>query len=192
MTPDPESKQALRDHFKALRAGLGAAEHAAKSAEIRQRLEAFCRSRRCRRIGAFWPIASEVDLIPLFQARPDCLWYFPRVVSTTPPRLAWGTEPMQPGLWGLMEPVITQHFTPPVDLLLVPGLAFDEEGYRLGYGKGFYDALLAHLDDRVTLLGVGFACQKVQRLPRDPRDLPVHGLVTECGLTWVHETDEAS
>ena len=186
---DLEGKAELRVRHKAILAALGAAEHAEKSAEIRRRLEAFCLSRRFRRIGAFWPIGSEVDLRPLYAARPDWLWYFPRVVSTAPPRLAWGTEPLQPGLWGLLEPEFTQHFTPPVDLLLVPGLAFDEDGYRLGYGKGFYDALLEHLDDRVTLLGVGFACQRIQRLPRNPGDQPVHGLVTEQGLTWVRCAD---
>lgn len=189
MIPGLDSKVELRTRFRALRAALGAAEHAEKSAGIRQRLEVFCLSRRYRRIGAFWPIGSEVDLRPLFEARQDWLWYFPRVVSTVPPRLAWGTEPLQPGLWGMMEPEFTQHFTPPVDLLLVPGLAFDEDGYRLGYGRGFYDALLEHLDDRVTLLGVGFACQQVPRLPRAPRDLPVHGLVSEAGIWWVPRSD---
>lgn len=184
-----ESKSELRGRFKTLRGELGATPHAEASAEIRRRLEAFCVSRRIRRIGAFWPIGSEVDLRPLFAARPDWLWYFPRVVSTSPPRLAWGTEPLQPGLWGLQEPVFSQHFSPPVDLLLVPGLAFDEEGYRLGYGKGFYDALLNHLDDRIVLLGIGFACQRVLRLPRDPMDLPVHGLITEAGLQYVRSSD---
>ena len=189
MNPAMESKSELRSRFKTLRGALGEIPHAEASTAIRRRLEAFCVSRRIRRIGAYWPIGTEVDLRSLFATRPDWLWYFPRVVSTSPPRLAWGTEPLQPGLWGLQEPVFSQHFTPPVDLLLVPGLAFDEEGYRLGYGKGFYDALLEHLDDRIILLGVGFACQKVQRLPQDPRDLPVHGLVTEAGISWVRVSE---
>ena len=81
-------------------------------------------------------------------------------------------------------------FIPPADLLLVPGLAFDGEGHRLGYGRGFYDALLDRLDGRLPVLGVGFACQRVSRLPRDPQDLPVQGLVTEQGFAWFGPTGE--
>ncbi len=185
MSFERESKTELRRRFRALRDGMDPPARAEASAAIRARLDALCVSRRIRRIGAFWPLGSEVDLRPTFAARTGWLWYFPRVASTEPPRLAWGTEPLQPGLWGLMEPVLTQHFTPPVDLLLVPGLAFDLDGYRIGYGKGFYDALLDHLDDRILTLGVGFALQLHPRLPREPRDLPVQGLLTEKGLRWV-------
>lgn len=185
-----DEKAGLRHRFRTLRGSLDPVAHGEASAAIRRRLEAFCVSRRIRRIGAFWPLGSEVDLRPLIAAHTEWLWYFPRVASTDPPRLAWGTEPLQPGLWGLMEPVLTQHFTPPVELLLVPGLAFDEEGYRLGYGKGFYDALLDHLDNRMTILGVGFDCQRVPRLPREPRDLPVQGVLTESGLSWFGLPDD--
>lgn len=187
-----EEKTELRPRFRRLRESLDPAAHAEASAAIRRCLEAFCVSRRIRRIGAFWPLGSEVDLRPLFEKKKDWLWYFPRVVSTDPPRLAWGTEPLQPGLWGLQEPVLSQHFTPPVDLLLVPGLAFDEEGYRLGYGNGFYAALLDHLDDRMTILGLGFDCLRIPRLPREPRDLPVQGVMTESGLSWFGAADDDS
>ncbi len=179
-----EAKSALRKHFRVLRDGLDPRTRSEASAAIGRQLESLCRSRRIRRIAAFWPLGSEVDLRPLVASRPDWLWYFPRITSTAPPRLAWGSEPLEPGLWGLMEPAFAQHFLPPADLLLVPGLAFDAEGHRLGYGKGFFDALLDRLDGQVPALGVGFACQRVSRLPRDPQDLPVQGLVTEQGLAW--------
>ena len=182
------TKAELRQRFKAVRGALDPQQHAVASEAIHRRLEAFCRSRRISRIAAFWPLGSEVDLRPLVAARPEWLWFFPRVVSTTPPRLAWGTEPLQPGLWGLMEPVLSQHFTPPADLLLVPALALDDDGYRLGYGKGFYDALLDHLDGRMAVLGVVFACQRVPRLPREPQDLPVQGAITEREFTWFGES----
>lgn len=185
--PEEGSKPELRKRFRSMRDRMDPAEHERASEALRGRLEAFCVSRRIRRIGAFWPLGSEVDLRPLFAARTQWLWFFPRVVSTDPPRLAWGTEPLQPGLWGFMEPVLTQHFTPPVDLLLVPGLAFDAEGYRLGYGKGFYDALLARLEDRMPVLGVGFDRQRIPYLPREPRDLPMQGLITESRLEWFED-----
>ncbi len=179
-----ESKPELRKRMAALRAALPEAERAEANARICDRLIHACESRRWTRIGAFWPYRSEVDLRAAFAARPGWLWYFPKVTSTEPPRLVWGTEPLEPGLWGLSEPAFAQHFLPPVDLLLVPGLAFDDQGYRLGYGGGFYDALIAKLEDRIPMLGAAFALQEVQALPQDPQDLPVHGLLTERRLRW--------
>lgn len=179
-----ENKSDLRRHFKALRDGLPEAQRATHSEEVCRRISAFALSRKLRRIGAFWPLGSELDLRPLVNAHPDWTFFFPRVASSSPPRLVWGPEPLEPGLWGLMEPIHAQHFTPPVQLLLVPGLAFDERGFRLGYGKGFYDALIDHLDEDVITLAVGFEIQRTLRLPQSPLDQPVQGLITEAGLTW--------
>ncbi len=185
-----ESKSECRSHFKALRNGAPPEARAAWSQTICNRLGEFCTSRRIRRIGAFWPLGSEIDLRPLVQAHPAWIFTFPRITSTSPPRLAWGPEPLEPGLFGLLEPVHAQHFLPPVQLLLVPGLAFDAQGFRLGYGKGFYDALLDRLPEAVITLGVGFSIQQTLRLPISPQDLPVQGLMTEEGLTWFHKPGE--
>jgi len=179
-----ETKSEFRAHFRALRDGTLADDRAAWSEQICARLAAFCLSRRIRRIGAFWPLGSEIDLRPLIQGHPDWVFVFPRISSTNPPRLIWGPEPLEKGLFGLMEPIHAQHFLPPVQLLLVPGLAFDAQGFRLGYGKGFYDALLGRLPEDVITLGVGFNLQQTPRLPISPQDLPVQGLMTEAGLAW--------
>jgi 5-formyltetrahydrofolate cyclo-ligase len=103
--------------------------------------------------------------------------------------MAWGPEPLEPGLFGLMEPVIAQHFTPPVQILLVPGLAFDDAGYRIGYGGGFYDALLERLNEEIPTLGVAFSAQRVRELPLEPLDQSLHGVVTELGVEWMAEFD---
>jgi 5-formyltetrahydrofolate cyclo-ligase len=68
-------------------------------------------------------------------------------------------------------------------VLLVPFLAFDEEGYRIGYGAGYYDMTLAALRSRATVLavGVGYSAQRVQRLPRDGHDQRLDWVVTEEG-----------
>jgi 5-formyltetrahydrofolate cyclo-ligase len=69
-----------------------------------------------------------------------------------------------------------------VQLLLVPGLAFDDHGYRIGYGRGFYDALLARVSEEVLTVGVGFEAQMHQSVPLDPHDWPVQALLSERGL----------
>jgi 5-formyltetrahydrofolate cyclo-ligase len=89
-----------------------------------------------------------------------------------------------------MEPVHAQHFTPHVQLLVVPGLVFDEEGYRIGYGGGFYDALLERLSPDIITLGAAYRIQRHPQLPYSPQDLPVQGLVTEQGLTWFQKPGE--
>ena len=182
-----DTKAGLRAHHIAQRAALREADREAWSAALCAHLGRFCRERRITRLGAFWPFGAEVDLRPAVAAHPDFRWFFPRVISTVPPRLAWGTEPLEKGLWGLMEPSLAQHALPPVQLLLVPGLAFDEKGYRLGYGRGFFDALLADLPEDILTLGTGFDLQMRQIVPVEPHDWPVQGFLSERGIRWLTE-----
>ncbi len=179
-----ESKSELRTRFGALRDGLGAEARAAASAAICQHLGKLFKERHVRSAAVFWPIRSEVDLRPLVAAHPALTFLYPRLASQKPPRLIWGPEPLEKGTFGLMEPAFAQHLTPPVDVVLVPGLAFDPRGFRLGYGGGYYDALLAHLDEDVLTLAVGFEVQRTTAVPVEPLDMPVDGLVTEAGPTW--------
>ncbi len=182
-------KPALRKHWQALRNGLPAEDRARWSEMLCARVERHAVSLKFRRLGIFWPLGSEVDLRPLMRMRPDWTFFFPKVSSSRPPRLLWGSEPLEPGLWGLMEPNFAQHTTPPVDLLLVPGLAFDPQGYRLGYGGGYYDALIDHLEGRIPTLAVGFEAQRSGPLPVEPLDQPVDGLCTEAGIIWFRSSE---
>jgi 5-formyltetrahydrofolate cyclo-ligase len=81
---------------------------------------------------------------------------------------------------GILAPAATVPEVDP-DVLLVPLLAFDRAGYRLGYGAGFYDRTLERLrrSKRVTAIGIGFAGQEVESVPRDRYDQPLDWLVTE-------------
>ena len=179
-----ESKAELRREMRALREAIPLPERLMKSAAIRARLLKLCIDRHLTRVGLFAAFRGEPDLMPVLEARQDWLWFFPRVITDQPPRLAWGAEPLEPGRFGILEPAFAQHLLPPVQLLLVPCLAFDGDGYRLGYGGGFYDALLERLPEEILTLAVAFGCQEVADLPREPRDLPVQGVLTESGLRW--------
>ncbi len=75
-----------------------------------------------------------------------------------------------------------------IDFILTPGLAFDLEGYRLGYGRGYYDRFFGSVSERAVRVGVGFDFQLVPRLPHDPLDLPVHGIVTDRRIIFPNET----
>jgi 5-formyltetrahydrofolate cyclo-ligase len=179
-----ETKAELRKRYQARRDASAPEDRAAWSRAVCAHVAAFCAERLIRRVGAFAPFRSEVDLSPLREGHPDLEFFFPRVASLDPPRLAWGPPPLRPGTWGLLEPAATPHLVPPVDLLLVPGLVFAADGHRLGYGKGFYDGTLAALPGAVVTLGVGFELQRCASLPPGPGDRPVQALATEAGLTW--------
>jgi 5-formyltetrahydrofolate cyclo-ligase len=88
------------------------------------------------------------------------------------------------GAYGIMEPRPEWPVVEPaqVDLVVVPGVAFDRSGGRLGYGGGYYDRLLPELR-HARLIGLAFECQVVDGLPHDPHDMPVDGLATELGYT---------
>lgn len=72
-----------------------------------------------------------------------------------------------------------------IDLVLVPGLIFAKDGYRIGYGGGYYDRFLSKLDPKVTKIGIGFDLQVVNTVPTDQYDIPVDYILTEKGLTKV-------
>jgi 5-formyltetrahydrofolate cyclo-ligase len=91
-----------------------------------------------------------------------------------------------PGLWGIREPVVgrCERLESPneVEFALLPGVAFTREGARLGYGGGFYDKLLAHLDEgrqRPVLVAAAFSLQLVEQLPQEATDIKVERIVTE-------------
>lgn len=93
-----------------------------------------------------------------------------------------GLDGLVPGRYGILEPSPDSPRIDPseVDIFLVPGVAFDVAGNRLGYGAGFYDNLLAGAPGmRVALAHL---CQLLPHLPTDPRDMPMDMIVTEAGV----------
>ena len=86
-------------------------------------------------------------------------------------------DELVPGKFGVLEPPPKAHHIPPgeVDLGLVPGVAFDEECYRLGRGRGFYDRWLLALPG--LKLGLGFDHQLIDRVPREAHDVKLDGVI---------------
>ena len=96
---------------------------------------------------------------------------------------AWRpADTLSVGPFGTLQPEATRAEVEP-DLLLVPFLAADRDGYRLGYGAGYYDRTLDHLRARrpVQAVGVGFDLQRLESVPRDAGDQRLDWLLTEAG-----------
>lgn len=162
-------------------------ETASKSIiEIIKDLEVFKESRM---ILSYMPYGQEVDIMPLNQFILDnekrlCL---PRVRSSTEMDCAEVeslSEKMIKSKFGIMEPSpeLKPSNLESIDLILVPGLAFDREGNRIGHGKGYYDRFLAQIKKEMFTLGIAYAFQVFDTLPSDPFDKKVKGIVSENQL----------
>lgn len=183
------SKRALRKRVLAARDALGPAEREARSAALRERVLSLPLWKRARTVHLFAPFGSEVDTVPLIRAllAEKRRALLPRVA---PGRvlehcLVESEEDLAPGAYAIPEPGRHCVEVEPdeVDLVLVPGVAFDRSGGRLGYGGGFYDAFLGACPaPRVAL---AFALQIVPVVPREGHDLLVHALVTDEELVIV-------
>ncbi len=97
-------------------------------------------------------------------------------------------DELVPSAYGLLEPPAeirtdhTRQISPEsCDVFLIPGVAFDREGNRLGHGRGYYDELLARVPRAAARVGLAFECQLVERVPTEPHDQRVHLVVTELG-----------
>lgn len=95
------------------------------------------------------------------------------------------SQDVRPGLLGIPEPrPESLRPVPPqeIDLVLVPGAAFDYQGHRIGYGQGYYDRFLPKLRINAGVIGLAFACQVVEKIEPAEHDYPVSWLVTEKGV----------
>ena len=139
-----------------------------------------------RTIHCYLPMRSEVDTRPLIA---DALTRGKGViVPVVVPRAdelahAWleslSADALEPGAFGTFNPRRGRPASSgDWDLAIVPLLAFDRRGYRLGYGKGYYDRLLAA--DRTRTIGVAFAVQEMSMLPTEAHDVPLDWIITEC------------
>ncbi len=90
---------------------------------------------------------------------------------------------LMPGLWGIREPIAERcermDRLNEVEFALLPGVAFARDGARLGYGKGFYDRLLAQMTHRPKLVAAAFALQIVEQIPQEATDIKVEWIITE-------------
>ena len=133
--------------------------------------------RSARRIGAYMPLPGEPDIRPLF-ALPDRRFFIPAFDEAAGAyRLAALTADLRPGRFGIPEPS-APDWAGHLDLILVPGNAFDRTGNRLGRGGGFYDRILAQYPGAVPV-GLCFDCRVVDSLPVEPHDRAVAWIITE-------------
>ncbi len=181
-----ESKRRLRRQMLRLRKDVTPADSARAGQAAANVLIDLELARRAKRIALYAALPYELPTRPLFDAvvEKGGAALLPRTAD--PPGLEFFAvehwEDLRPGAFGVLEPQndgIAVRLMPG-DLVVVPGVAFDEDGYRLGHGKGYYDrAFATELGDVPTLVGFGYEFQIVDAVPHDHRDRQMDAIVTD-------------
>jgi 5-formyltetrahydrofolate cyclo-ligase len=138
-------------------------------------------------IGGYWPIGTEMDVRPVLTALHDRghVCALPYAHGRQPLSFhPWRpSDPLKRGTFGILMP---DHTLPEVtpDVLLMPLLAFDQWGNRLGYGAGYYDRTIAAIRRHKALrtVGIAYAAQEVDKVPADDFDQPLEWVITEKGV----------
>jgi len=174
----------LRARFLAAREAIVPAEHARLSRDIEAHVETLLGGWRIGTLGFCWPVRGEFDARPLVAralAR-GLRGALPVVVGADAPLAFRQWTPrseMREDRFGIPIPAAGATLAP--DVILMPVVAFDGGGFRLGYGGGFFDRSLAALDPRPLAVGIGFECLRADTIRPQPYDLPMDWLVTETG-----------
>ncbi len=134
----------------------------------------------------YFPIKNEVDTRPLIE------WLWKSGATVVMSRSDFSShrlrnsivsnfKQLEPTVFGLREPLAAlPEYTGPLDIVFVPGVAFDRRKNRLGYGAGFYDAFLA--GEKARKIALAFACQLVESIPAQNHDIRMDLIVTENGV----------
>ena len=136
---------------------------------------------RAGTVVLYHPLADEVDVRPLLAIATSKTLLLPRVTGPTDMelRLYTGPDCLAAGAFGIMEPsgpLFTDYHR--IDLAIIPGMAFDRHGHRLGRGRGYYDRFLPHIHQAYKI-GVCFPFQLVDSVPTEQTDVPVDEVM--CG-----------
>lgn len=160
------------------------ADPAANGAALARYVLSRCPPPLVALVAGYWPMGEEVDVRPLLAALAER--GHPLALPVTPPRgqpllfRRWKPgDPLRPGPLGTSFPAGGEEVRP--DWLLVPLLAFDRAGRRLGYGGGYYDRTLAALPDAVAV-GCAHSVQEMPEIPAGPDDVRLAWVATENEL----------
>jgi 5-formyltetrahydrofolate cyclo-ligase len=183
------NKKELRENALKIRNGFASRQVWDSSEEIVRKLLEHPWYRDCTTLFTYVSMDNEVQTRQLIEkafedGKRVCV---PRVVPRQQMQAVPITNPstdLEKGFFGVLEPVahlqpVSQH---EVDLVVVPGLVFDREGYRIGYGGGYYDKYLENLPSHCRTVGLAFHTLITDRIPREAHDKKVMLVITEKEL----------
>jgi len=187
--PVSEAKRALRTRMREVRGTVGEAEREALAKTLAASLLGELAADATVRLSAMALYAAKDDEAPVDSlvelAADGGFIAYPRVAtkSTLAFHLVSGPSDLEPAAFGLREPRPDAPEVLPgaLKLIIIPGLAFDRAGCRLGWGGGYYDDALLHHPDALRI-GVAYQKQIIDRVPTEAWDVPVDRIITEEGV----------
>ena len=186
---EPLSKESLRraalDARKAFVATLSDAERALLERRLAEHLTSLFAGVAV--VGGYCPLGSEISPLPATEEARSvgAIVAYPCFANPAKPFRFLAGDPLEPGPFGMMQPAKRHPVVQP-DLVLVPLIAIDSAGTRLGRGKGHYDrALIGLKKTGARLVGVGWQIQRLtEAIPADEWDVPLHAFASPDGIEW--------
>lgn len=192
-------KEELRQSVRSARVAL--TDRTERSQRILDQLERSEPWQKCRAPLVYLSSGSEVMTWPLVEKvlkEPEhAAGYIRKLIvpwcDGEELRLFWlqSLDELSAGSFGIREPRAEMRSQPDrcvnpaeIDLVVLPGLAFDEQGRRLGQGRGYFDRLLKEIKPQVMKVGLAFEVQMVEEVPVEKHDLPVDLVITENRMIW--------
>lgn len=136
-------------------------------------------------IGIYWPFRGEYDprSTALYFMRHGATLALPEIVGKDKPLCfrEWRPDtPLKNGAYGIPVPIEARAVR--VDAIIIPVVGFDQHGYRLGYGSGYFDRTLATYHPQPLTIGIAFEMQRLENVYAQPHDIALHYIVTETGI----------
>jgi 5-formyltetrahydrofolate cyclo-ligase len=167
-------KKELRQEMLIKRAKTKFAEKKMYDEWICDQLWKTITERNAKVVHAYLPMGKEIDIIPLLEKllKNDVKVVTPKTLPkrVLENRVLYDLSEIEKGVFGTTHPLKADIYEGPFDLAIVPGLAFDAENYRLGYGGGYYDNFLAN-HPQTYKAGIFYPFQKVKKVPLESHDL---------------------
>lgn len=172
-------KTDIRRKIKNLRTMMLASEKMQAAQEVFDRLEATAAFLMAEHILVYHSLSDELPTVNFLNKWKNLKhFYLPRVNGVNLEILPYDESRLELGAFHIEEPQGDNIIDPEyIDLIIVPGVAYDRNGGRLGRGKGFYDRLLA--DTKATKIGVGYEFQLFGEIPQEPHDMRMDAVITQ-------------
>ena len=169
-----QDKKDMRKQMLALRNEMPAAAKLAYDQAICRHIIQLLRERNVKSVHTYLPMGSEADITPAIQYMLDC-----GIRVATPKALKGRTMEnlmltslgeLEDGIYGTKHPANAVAYEGPFDLFIVPGLAFDRDNFRLGYGSGYYDTFFNNHPGGYKM-GIGYPFQLTEHVPTEAHDV---------------------
>lgn len=181
-------KKALKEELLRKRKALSKSEITEKSAAIKERLFSLNEFKNSKNIMFYVSFNNEVDTINTIKGLLDknekkvIVPFVEKNNSILQLSEIKDFNDLEPKTFGILEPrenKIKNFDIGKLDLAIVPGIAFDKNGHRIGYGHGYYDGLLGKLNKNTTKIGLCYEFQLIDKIAEEKHDVPMDAIITE-------------